>query len=163
MKWSELKDRPVVSVAGAERLGFVDDLFLDPDGRRVLGFCIRSGGLITRREAMTIDDAQAIGDDAVTVVDASKLNRRDSFSGLDGAREATSVIGSKVMTVSGQEVGRVGDIVLNEGSTAVLAYLLKEGIISHLRRKEHSVAVSEVTSLGEGLLVVSDSAVHEEA
>lgn len=157
MKWTEIKDRPVVSVAEAEKLGFVDDLLLDPAGKRVLGLRVRRGGMVTHREALLLSSAQAIGEDAVTVQDGSALNKESAFSDLRDSVAATAITGSRMLSEDGREIGNVGDLVFELPSGQVSEYLLSVGLLDRLRHEEHGVPVAAVTSLGNGLVVVQNN------
>jgi uncharacterized protein YrrD len=157
MRWKELKDRPVVSVAGAERLGFVDDLFLDSAGRMVLGLGVRRGGLLTHREAMMLRDVQAVGGDAVTVLDASKLNKEASFSELESRSQASRIIGSRILTEDGQEIGTVSDLVMDLEQSEVTEYRVGGSLLDRFRGEERFIPITAVKSLGDGLIVVDNA------
>lgn len=161
MKWSELKNKPVVAVASGEKLGFVDDLFLDTAGRQILGVRTRTGGLLTHHAAMLWTGIEAIGDDAVTVKDASVLNEETTFSDLKDARRAEAILGTTVMTVSGQEVGRVADLSLDLQSQSVLDYALGVGLIDRLRGEDRLIPVSGIRSVGADAIVVEDAAASQ--
>jgi sporulation protein YlmC with PRC-barrel domain len=161
MKWSDLKDKPVITVAGGERLGFVDDLLLDAGGRQILGLRTRTDGLLTRHAAMVWGSVHAVGEQAVTVRDASALNEEASFSDLKDARPAEGIVGSRVFTVSGQELGRVVDLCLDLSSRKVLSYALGVGIIDRLRGEERLIPVTQVRSIGDDVVVVEEPTVAQ--
>lgn len=158
MNWDELKNRPVVSVAGAEKLGHLSDMLLDNSGSRILGFRVRSGGLLTHYQGVLAADIQSFGPDAVTVQDASRLNRESAFSSFGDALTASSVEGSRVMTEGGTELGKVKDIALDLDGLAVTGYSLGVNLIERIRGGEKVVPIAAVHSIGPDLVVVDDSA-----
>lgn len=159
MKWHDLKDKPIVSVSGGEKLGFVDDLYLDPSGRQILGLRSRSGGLITHRAAMSLDSLQAVGEDALTVKDASVLNDEGSFSDLKSSRLAERLVGTQVLTESGKELGNIADLRLDLPAGRVSDLELGVGLIDRVRGEEHLIPTTAIRSIGTDAVVVESSAV----
>ena len=157
MKLSELKGRPVVSVEQAHKLGEVDNLVVDLATKSILGLIVRTGGFIGSRQAVLLREVKSIGQDAVTVQDASKLNGQDKFSELKGKPTADALLGAKVMTESGTQVGSVTDLTLDITDAQITEYILGEGLFDRLRGQEHFIPASSVRSLGVHLVVVADS------
>jgi len=156
MRFGEVKNRPVVSVAGAEKLGFIDDLLLDTTAHQVVGFRVRQGGLITHREALLLHDVKAIGLDAVTIEDPSKLNADQKFLELHDSMTGDRVIGSRVMSENGSNLGNVSDIDADFATGQVLGYALVSGLMDRLRRQDEMVPVAAVRSIGDSLVVVGN-------
>src|SRR5437773_7044933 len=108
---SELAGRPVIDIDAAEKMGTVEKLILDPDGRRVAGVVIvRGGGFPGNKEHTTIPASavHTIGPDALTV-------KRDEAGSADIARlealpRGSDVIGRKVVTQDGRYLGKVDDV-----------------------------------------------------
>ena len=68
---TELSGRAVVDIDGAEKVGAIDKIILDPDGRRIAGFVVTrpgSGFPGTKAQVLIPSSAvHAIGPDAVTI------------------------------------------------------------------------------------------------
>ena len=156
MKFGELKNRAIVSVADARKLGYVDSLLLDLAHQRILGLRVRSGGLLTHHEAILLQDVQSVGHDAVTVQDASKLNAESKFSELHGSTEVTQLIGARVLNENGRELGTIADVDVDLDGATVSGYLLGANLIDRVRRHEHVVSPSAIRSFGDKLIVVSN-------
>ncbi len=161
MKWSDLKNQPVVGLAAADKLGFLDDMYLDVGGRDILGFRVRQGGLFTRRQAVMLSDIESFGSDVVTVREASVLNKEATFNVLEGSIMASNVIGSRVLTESGDEVGHVGDLELDLPSAGIAGYLLSPGMMDRLRGEDHGFPIGSVKSLGDALVMVENDVAVE--
>lgn len=156
MKLSELKGRSVVSVSQAHKLGEVDNVVVDLSSRSVLGLLVRTGGLLHSRQAVLLRDVKAIGQDAVTVEDESQLNGQDKFAELKDKPTADAIVGAKVMTESGSQVGSVSDLSVDIPAGQITEYILDEGLLERLRGQERFVPASAVRSLGVRLVVVTD-------
>lgn len=157
MKLSDLKGKPVVSVTEANKLGDVDNVILDLSSKTVLGLLVKTGGFLHSRQAVLLSDVKAVGDAAVTIEDASQLNGQDKFVDLKDKPTGDALVGAKVVTVSGSELGSVSDLSLVLPQGQVSEIILQEGLIDKLRGREYFIAVSSIRSLGNHLIVVSDS------
>jgi uncharacterized protein YrrD len=156
VKFGEIRNKPVVSVAAAGRLGFVDDVLVDTSSAQVRGFIVRSGGLFTHREAVLLRDVRSAGEDAVTVEDASRLNAREKFSDFAGTVTGGDLFRSRVMTESGREVGWLADLDFEIGTGQIARWILHVNLLERLRKEEHSIPPETVKSFGPKLVVVRD-------
>src|SRR5438067_208485 len=124
---TELAGRPVIDIDAAEKMGTIDKLILDPDGRRVAGFIVTSGGGFPgNKERTTIPAAavHAIGPDAVTV-------KRDEAGSADIARleelpRGSDVIGRKIVTEDGRYLGKVDDVLIERADGRIFGYVLTD-------------------------------------
>jgi uncharacterized protein YrrD len=156
MKFGEIRNKPVVSVAGAGKLGYVDDVLVDTASSRVSGFIVRSGGLLTHYQSMLLSDVRNVGSDAVTVEDASRLNARDKFAQFSNATTGGDLFGSRVMTESGQEIGSLADLDADLTTGRIERWVLAGSLMDRLRKEEHTVPPEAIRSFGQKLVVVSD-------
>ena len=114
---TELAGRAVIDIDAAERLGTIDKLILDPDGRRVAGFVVvRGSGFPGNKEHITIPATaiRAIGPDAITVhqmaVAGSDIGR------LETLPRGSDLIGRKVVSEDGRFLGKVSDVLIDRES-----------------------------------------------
>jgi sporulation protein YlmC with PRC-barrel domain len=124
---TELAGRAVIDIDAAERLGTIDKLILDPDGRRVAGFVVvRGSGFPGNKEHTTIPATavRAIGPDAITVhqmaVAGSDIGR------LETLPRGSDLIGRKVISEDGRFLGKVSDVLIDRDSGRIIGYLLSE-------------------------------------
>lgn len=155
MRFHDLKGRNVVGVAEAHELGTVNNLVLDLQTQSILGLLVKTGGLLSRDQAVPLGDVNAIGADAVTVEDASKLNGQSKFADLKGKPTMDVVLGANVMSEDGAKLGSVSDVELDVGAGRITEYILSEGLVDRLRGDEHYIPSSSVKSVGEKLIVVA--------
>lgn len=156
MKFGDLKNKPVVGVADAHRLGYVETVLLDLNGLRLLGFRVRSGGLLTHRDAVLLADVKSVGDDAVTVEDASRLNAEGKFAELKNSTDIERLIGARILNETGHVLGTVADVDIDLEAATVTSYLLEGNLIDRVRRQEHVIPTSETKSIGDKLIVVGN-------
>jgi uncharacterized protein YrrD len=158
MQASELKGRAVVALSNAQRIGHVDDVLFDARYRQVLGFQVKGGGLFARAEALPRDNVSAIGADALTVPSPDAVNDQDRFPGLAHAATLGDVQGTKVVTESGDLLGTIAHLEIDDDARRVLAYELATSLVQRVLRHEALIQADEVVRLGEdGIMVVPDA------
>ena len=125
---TELAGRAVVDIDAAEKVGAIDKIILDPDGRKVAGFVVtRAGSGFPGSKAQTLiasSAVHAIGPDAVTV-------RQSAVAGHDTGRLETlprgsDVIGRKVVSEDGRFLGKVSDVLIDRADGRIVGYLLSD-------------------------------------
>src|SRR4051812_35846095 len=124
---SELAGRAVIDVDAAEKIGAIDKLILDPDGKRVAGFVVsRGSSLLGNKQPTTIPSSavHAIGPDAVTVKQA-ELGTSDAGR-LDALPRGSDVIGRKVVTEDGRYLGKVDDVLIEREDGRIFGYVLSD-------------------------------------
>lgn len=120
-RFSQAKGRKVVSLATAGTVGQVHDFVVDPDGSRVLAVHLKK----TDRKADVLrwSDVHAFGADAVTVADAARVVETpadvDALSG-----KTHRVLGKRVLSVAGAELGEVSDVEFDDTTGVVHALVL---------------------------------------
>jgi uncharacterized protein YrrD len=146
---SELNGRAVVTLSDAEKVGQVDDVLFDPDLRQVLGFRVKQSGHgateTAPRSAVT-----SVGRDAVMIPDPQTLNVEERFAELAGAATLKQAQGMRLVSESGEVVGQVLDIELDDAASAVTAYVLSGSLWERMRHTTPRVAADKVLRVGAG-------------
>lgn len=123
----ELHGRAVVDMDAAEKLGHIDELVLDPEGRRVAALVVSHGRSVVGGGTHLFVPAtavHAIGPDAVTVrYRSAEADDAQPFAGLP---RLADIVGRKVVSESGVLLGRVGDVILAGDDGRILGYALTE-------------------------------------
>lgn len=112
----ELTGRPVVTLGG-ELVAEIKDIIFDRGGGAIAGFTLRNPGLFSRsrKDALPWDGVHGVGRDAVIVPDESALMRTSELAPRKQARKG-DVLGDRVLTDNGRDLGRVVDVVLQVGT-----------------------------------------------
>ena len=124
---SALGGRAVVDLDAAEKLGKIDKIILDPDGRQVAGFVISKGSSLFNSGTDTVlpaSSVHAIGPDAVTVhvtPDAPAEAVR-----LDDLPRVSDLVGRKVVSDEGRFLGTVDDVLVDETDGRIVGYALTD-------------------------------------
>jgi uncharacterized protein YrrD len=142
---AELIGRPVLDLATATTVGTVDDVVIDPAGRRAAG--LRLGKKASAPgDWLAWERISAIGPDAVTIETA---DRAEAFVD-DPARRAlrgAGALGGRVLTDQGREIGVLDDVTIED-----------DGSVTSLVVGTMTVASQDMLGIGSYATVVRDPA-----
>jgi sporulation protein YlmC with PRC-barrel domain len=166
---TELAGRAVIDIDAAEKVGTLDKLILDPDGRRVAGFVVtRSGsGFPHSKDQVLIPAAsvRAIGPDAITIKQ-STVGVND-VGRLESLPRGSDLIGRKIVSEDGRFLGKVSDVLIDRTDGRIVGYLLSdhtagkrlEEMGKDSKRMPYLPADAKLKS-GRDLIVASEDAVR---
>ncbi|MGH3770480.1 MAG: PRC-barrel domain-containing protein [Pseudonocardiaceae bacterium] len=117
LRASGLAGRPVVTLGG-DLIAEIKDIVFERTGGRIAGFTLRNPGLFSRSRTDSLPwrGVHGVGRDAVMVSDETVLVAVKELAPRKQARKA-DVLGDRVLTDSGQDLGRVVDVVLHSGTS----------------------------------------------
>ena len=145
---------PVVSNAAATEIGRVEEVLFDPSSNALFGLVVAPVVKDGPRLLVPQRGIRSIGKDAITIESMNVAQRYDDnihaqeISAAGGYRE-----GMSVMTESGETVGKVDRITINEDGT-VASYHSSTGFFG----SKHEIEPSEVKSGSKDMIIISDSA-----
>ncbi len=123
MNVSELLGRSVLDLSTATTVGRIDDIVVDAASRRIAGFRLsKTPGPSTW---LAWDDVKAVGADAVTIERPEQVG--DESAGLGRGVRADKVIGGRLLTDEGREMGALADIEIDAESGAVHSLIISTG------------------------------------
>jgi sporulation protein YlmC with PRC-barrel domain len=144
MLFSEARGRKVVSSSTASTVGKVSRLVIDPTTRAVAGVQLKKK--TDRGDMLRWSDITAFGADAVTVTDADRVgDGGDTVQALSG--KAHRVLGKRVLTSTGDELGKVADVDFDATSGALVSLLVDGGT---------EVEAARLVGVGSYAVVVRD-------
>jgi uncharacterized protein YrrD len=160
MQANELTGRGVLALSNAEKIGQVEDVLFDAQFRQVLGFRVKRGGLFGKAQALLRDSVTSIGAAALTVQSPDVINDEERFAELAHASTSSQVERTQVVTESGELLGTIAHLEIDDDARKVTAYVLSSSFTDRLmRHATESVKADEVLRLGEGGVMVVSNAV----
>jgi uncharacterized protein YrrD len=154
LRAAELVKRPVVTLAGEDVAQIKDVVYASASGE-LAGFTLNGRGMFAgpMRKTLPWAAVHGLGPDAVMIKDESVLAARNA---LAGEREGAggSVLGSRVVTDGGRNLGRVTDLILavGEGGTDAVGYEI-EPTDEPASRRQFVPLPDTLAVSGEALLV----------
>ncbi|ADL11955.1 PRC-barrel domain-containing protein [Acetohalobium arabaticum] len=160
-KGYEVIDLPVVNLETGKEIGDVKDVVFDPDTERIVGLIVEGGGFFKGDRMIPYDQLYSMGDDAVTIKDESALSDLDDTKDylIDNPGD---VIGSKVVTDDGKELGIIEDIILNPDDGNRDSYEITDGLVHDILDGRGVLSVSNELKYGEDVVVVSNLEDYQE-
>jgi uncharacterized protein YrrD len=158
MRATEIMKRPVVTLAGEDVAQIKDIVYAGAEAGEVAGFTLAGRGIFSgpRKEALPWSAVQGLGRDAVMIADEQALDTRQAVVEKGEARGG-DVLGSRVLTDDGVDLGKVVDVILEVGRTAdVVGYAIDS--TEALGRDRRTVLIplpDTIAVSGEALIVPS--------
>lgn len=125
---TELAGRAVVDIDAAEKIGTIEKIILDPDGKQVAGFVVtRAGASFPGNKAQSLVPSagvHAIGPDAVTIHQTAVAET--DMGRLETLPRGSDVIGRKVVSEDGRFLGKVSDVLIDRADGRIIGYLLAD-------------------------------------
>jgi len=157
MKATELRGMPVVSIAGAENLGDVQDLVLNPDAQHVVAVRIR---LLPEGIVKTVSAIDArVGHDAVTIMD-SKSVTEEELTEVEGSVDLSKLLGTRVLSHGGNLMGHIEDVEI-DANLIITGYEIGKGALSDLFGGRSSLPAASSMHYVKEMLMVPDEVVTE--
>jgi len=144
-----------VTLAGESPLE-IKDVAFDATSGRLLGFTLRRKGFLGGpvSERLSWQDVHGFGPDAVVIEDESVLVKGGGFE------PAGDVTGDRVITESGDDLGRVVEVVVATGTPAEVVGFEIEAAAGSRGSDDHHVFVPlpDTLSISDERVIVPDSA-----
>ncbi len=115
MRFSEARGRKIVSTSTAHTVGTVRELVVDPATRRVVGVTVKGAD---KGAVLLWSDLTSFGGDAVTVDGPERLSEPDEHV-AQLADKDHAVLGKRVLSTDGLELGKVRDVAFDPESGSV--------------------------------------------
>ena len=154
-RYEFVKGLPVITMAEGRQVGKIDDLVIDPERKAVGWLRLHSGGMIGgERRWVPTSAVHGVGEHAITInTEADVLTPADAPEALALVKAKRTVIGSKVLTESGERVGEVGDYEFDPDTFAVTSLSIPPTM--NTVGEILTIAGDKVLTIGEDMIVVA--------
>jgi uncharacterized protein YrrD len=150
----DLLDLPVVSNTEAREIGRVKEVLFNPGANALCGLVVSPNEQDVPLLLLPLRGIRSIGKDAITV---ESVNVAEPFEENLQAQEISAAGGYRdgmnVMTESGESVGKIDRVSINEDGT-VASYHSSSGFFG----SKHDIEPSEVKSGSKDMIIIFDSA-----
>lgn len=115
MRAGEITGRPVVTVDAGADIAEVRDVVFSHENGFLVGFTLNKRGWLSGplKKVLSWEHVHGLGPDAVMVVDDDALQAPGDEQADFGQDDGENVVGGRVITDSGNELGEVTDLVLD--------------------------------------------------
>ena len=124
-RYEFVKGLPVITMTEGKQIGKIDDLVVDPERKAVSWLRLHSGGLLGgERLWVPVAAVHGLGEDAVTInAEADVRSPADASEALALVKAKRGIIGNKVITENGENLGVVRDYEFNPSTFALTSLL----------------------------------------
>ncbi|MEB3830919.1 PRC-barrel domain-containing protein [Phormidium sp. CCY1219] len=154
-KRSDLLDRRVINRATADEIGKLDELWLDPQSHKVVGFSCKAGFLGMKKNFFSWNQIHTIGQDSVLINFDAEASAEEKPEGVMNA------IGHEVLTDTGTTAGQLVDYMIATQTGTVVSYLFKSSGWRGAVGGTYLLSPEDISSFGSKRLIVVESAVQE--
>ncbi|MCU0547186.1 MAG: PRC-barrel domain-containing protein [Oscillatoriaceae cyanobacterium Prado104] len=151
---ADLLNRRTIDRRTAVEVGRVDQLWVDPQSHRTLGFTCKSGLLGTKKRWFAWAQVDAVGENVF-------VNINPELPELQQPEQAISTIGLEVLTDAGNKAGTVTDFLFDARTGAVVGYLFKSSGWRGVLDGIYVLPVAAISTIGSKRAIVSEVAVLE--
>jgi len=168
----DLDGRAVIDLVTAEKIGYIDEIFIDPSGGRLAALKVSTGSSLLgggRQTLVPSSAIESIGPEAVMVRPSGEGVPTDGP--LDALPRLSHIVGRKVVSETGKLLGTIGDVLIEDADGRVFGYELKDAswsgglgdLLNGGDDHQHDYVRGDAElRLSDELLVVPDSAVVRE-
>jgi len=151
----ELIGLPVLTFDTGRKIREVKDILIDPEENLVLALLVDEGGWASEAKVLPFDQIHSIGPDAVIVeteraiIPASASRRIHAALGKDRI-----IIGTRVFTEDGRDLGTVDDVFLDEKTGRVSGYEVSGGFFADTARGKRFMPAPKTLTFGRDVAFV---------
>lgn len=127
-KGKDASGLPVISRDNGKKVGRVEDLVLDAQGGQVLGILVDEAGWFKEAKVVSWPSFRAIGLDEVIIDDEASVKKVSQVPEMSEVlADGNVLIGSRVATTDGRELGKIEDFYFDPQTGAVKGFELSGG------------------------------------
>ncbi len=179
-KSSEIMGLPVISINEGRELGKVRDLVINPAAKAVSALLIEDRKWFMGAKTCPFSAISGIGQDALTIETSQSVTAAlDSPELLDLLAEEIRIIGSKLLTKTGQLQGKIVDMIVDESGKMIsfdvegihgrMTNILSDQVLTFGRKVTITnediaveIAPADISNCDAAATVMTDIAIHGE-
>lgn len=138
-------------------VGRVADTIFKPGERYILGFTLNCGRWHGVQKAIKIENIYKIGDDAIVSEGEDYIIEIGCCPDLEHAlHEKQRVLGLRVVSDYGDELGFLDDILIDERDSQIEGYSITDGIVEDILHGRTIIPYSKDMVFGKDAVIVHD-------
>lgn len=168
-RYSEVLNLPVICADSGKKAGVVKDILFDLENREVKAFLLEHTGLVPGKRLVLLKELLSLGSGAAIISDAgyvANMNRKAFKSAFGDSGELFggdkgSLLGRRVYSKAGGELGIVKDVIFDIQSGKIEAFEISDGILQDIIQGRKLLPLFGKVELGEEVAIVEKEAVDE--
>jgi uncharacterized protein YrrD len=149
-KGSDIIGKPIVIFNSGKQLCRVQDLIFDQNQNRLVALLVEEKSLFSGARVLPIDAIQSIGTDAVITQSEQDIVDVTSDAKIDAILQHNNIMkGTQILTVMGQNLGKMVDLYFDEVSGMIEGYEVSGGIFADAYSGRSFVPAVQTLRIGE--------------
>jgi uncharacterized protein YrrD len=158
MNSQNIRGLKVISIADGTQVGTIDQVYLDLAAKQVVGFSITQGrgpfgGALDNAPTVAASAVHSLGPDALTLDDVAAAHAAWVDGAYGSIETLHDVVGRKVVTEGGTDVGQVTAVEFDEQTFAITEVEVSPGLF---QTKTH-IPLDQLVRFGPDVLVVAEA------
>ncbi len=154
-KGSDIVGKPIITYDTGEKIGRVRDLIFDQERNYLVALLVQEGGFMSDARVLPLASIQSIGMDAAIVGRADQIVSARSDPKVAAILDRNNIMnGTHIMTVSGQDLGKMVDLYFDEMTGAIEGYEVSGGIFADAYSGRSFVPAVQTLRIGENYAFV---------
>jgi len=147
---------PIISLKEGQQIGFVRNLVIDPKAKAVAAFIVDPKGFFKEQRIIPFNRVVSIGENAITVSTESQVEKATNLPDiLELLKEKAAIIGIKVMTASGKNLGQIEEFYIDPDDGAITCLDISDGKIEGLFNGKARLQAEDILTIGTDVVVVA--------
>lgn len=154
-KGSDIVGKPIVAYDTGKKVGRVRDLIFDQERNHLVALLVQEGGFMKDARILPLAAIQSLGMDAAIVSRADYIIPAKSDPQVAAILDRNNIMnGTHIMTVSGQDLGKMVDLYFDETTGAIEGYEVSGGIFADAYSGRSFVPAVQTLRIGENYAFV---------
>ncbi len=160
-RYSEVLDLPVICADTGKKAGVVKDILFSSRDRQVKALLLEQKGLSVRKHVVFLNELLSLGGDAAIVDSSLCISDLERASFKKAFEDEGSLIGLKVYSKSGGEVGVVKDVIFDWRTGRIEGFEISDGLLQDVLQGRKLLPLFGKVELSKEFAVVETEAVEE--
>lgn len=168
-RYSEVLNLPAICADSGKKAGSIKDILFDLGNREVKALLLEHTGLAPGKRVIFLKELLSLGGDAAIIDSASHVSNmnRKAFKSAFGDRgnlfggDKDSLLGHRVYSKAGVELGIVKDVIFDVQSGKIEAFEISDGVLQDIIQGRKLLPLFGKVELGEEFAIVEGEAVDE--
>ncbi len=160
-KYSEVLNLPVICADSGKKAGIVKDILFSSEEKQVKALLLEHKGFSVKKRVIFLNELLSLGGDAA-VIDSDKcVSDMDRLSFKNNFKDEGSLIGLKVYSKAGGEVGVVKDVIFDYCTGKIEGFEISDGLLEDVMHGRKLLPLFGKVELGKEFALVEKEAVDE--
>lgn len=161
IKYSEVIGLPAISFDNGKNLGIVKDIIFCPKNKEIKAFLLERRNYEFHKRLVLYRDTVNLGRDALIVRSDSALKRLNDIESSGEIKDKGEVLGLKVYTKSGEDLGTVKDVLIDYKNGLIEGVEVSDGLLQDIVKGRNIVPLFGKVEFSEDNILVGREALDE--